>query len=39
LGGNMGVHFPKHDPPSELDPKSWKKIFGIFSVKWNSTNL
>ena len=22
MGGNMGIHFPKHDPPSELDPKS-----------------
>lgn len=22
MGGNMGVHFPKHDPPSEIDPKS-----------------
>ena len=22
MGGNMGVHFPEHDPPSEIDPKS-----------------
>jgi hypothetical protein len=22
MGGNMGVHFPKQDPPSEIDPKS-----------------
>ena len=21
MGGNIGVHFPKQDPPSELDPK------------------
>ena len=22
MGGNMGVHSVKHDPPSEMDPKS-----------------
>jgi len=22
MGGNKGIHFPKHDPPSEIDPKS-----------------
>lgn len=22
MGGNMGIHFPKHDPPFQLDPKS-----------------
>ena len=22
MGGNIGAHFPKQDPPSELDPKS-----------------
>lgn len=22
VGGNMEIHFPKHDPPSQLDPKS-----------------
>ena len=20
MGGNEGIHFPKHDPPSEIDP-------------------
>lgn len=22
VGGNMEIHFPKHDPPFQLDPKS-----------------
>jgi len=22
MGGNEGIHFPKHDPPSEIGPKS-----------------
>ena len=33
MGGNMGIHFPKHDPPFEKGPNMSKKIFGIFFVK------
>ena len=30
MGGNIGIHFSEQDPPFQLDPKSWKKIFGKF---------